>query len=117
MAVKFSRRRILNIPLGAAVLSMGARPSSSGTCDSATGAKGCGLPAPAEAPFDTVIVLMMENRSFDHVLGWLPGANGRQKGLAYPDKRGTAHATWPLAPDFQGCRYLDPDHTWEGIRD
>jgi phospholipase C len=60
---------------------------------------------------------MMENRSFDHVLGWLPGANGRQKGLTYPDKHGVAQATWPLAPDFQGCEYLDPDHTWEGIRD
>ncbi len=24
-----------------------------------------------------VVVLMMENRSFDHFLGWLPGANGR----------------------------------------
>jgi phospholipase C len=27
------------------------------------------LPPPHEAPFDTVVVLMMENRSFDHVLG------------------------------------------------
>jgi len=24
-----------------------------------------------------VVVLMMENRSFDHFLGWLPGADGR----------------------------------------
>jgi phospholipase C len=59
---------------------------------------------------------MMENRSFDHMLGWLPGANGRQQGLIYVDKDGVAHETWPLAPDFQGCRYLDPDHTWQGIK-
>jgi phospholipase C len=26
-------------------------------------------PEPSEAPFDTVVVLMMENRSFDHMLG------------------------------------------------
>ena len=26
---------------------------------------------------------MMENRSFDHFLGWLPGADGRQAGLQY----------------------------------
>ncbi|MEO5766511.1 MAG: hypothetical protein ABIR52_14485 [Casimicrobiaceae bacterium] len=26
----------------------------------------CALPAPQSAPFDTVVVLMMENRSFDH---------------------------------------------------
>ncbi len=24
-----------------------------------------------------IVVLMMENRSFDHFLGWLPGADGR----------------------------------------
>ena len=117
MVVKFSRRTVLNLPVGAAVLSLGARSSSSGACESGSGPDGCGLPTPAEAPFDTVVVLMMENRSFDHVLGWLPGANGRQKGLTYPDKHGIAQATWPLAPDFQCCRYLDPDHTWEGIRD
>lgn len=117
MAARFSRRRILGIPVGAAALTMGARSSSSSICDSASGAGSCGLPAPAEAPFDTVVVLMMENRSFDHVLGWLPGANGRQMGLTYPDKDGLAQGTRPLAPDFQGCGYRDPDHTWEGIRD
>ena len=58
---------------------------------------------------------MMENRSFDHVLGWLPGANGRQDGLSYVDKDGATHTTWPLGPDFQGCAYEDPDHTWPGI--
>jgi phospholipase C len=24
-----------------------------------------------------IVILMMENRSFDHFLGWLPGADGR----------------------------------------
>ena len=24
----------------------------------------------SDAPFDTVVVVMMENRSFDHLLGW-----------------------------------------------
>jgi len=73
-----------------------------------------GLPAPHEAPFDTVVVLMMENRSFDHVLGWLPGANGRQHGLHFADAAGELHETWPLAPDWQGCRFSDPDHSWQG---
>src|SRR5262245_43471799 len=36
------------------------------------------LPEPGDAPFDTVVVLTMENRSFDHLLGWLPGADGKQ---------------------------------------
>src|SRR4051812_46900394 len=26
---------------------------------------------PSDCPIDTVVVLMMENRSFDHYLGWL----------------------------------------------
>jgi phospholipase C len=70
------------------------------------------LPAPHDAPFDVVVVLMMENRSFDHFLGWLPGADGRQAGLSYRDQRGVPHATYALAPDYQGCRSHDPSHDW-----
>ena len=72
------------------------------------------LPPGSQAPFDHVVVLMMENRSFDHFLGWLPGANGRQAGLAYTDTKGNTYPTYPLAPDWQGCGYADPDHSWEG---
>src|SRR6201996_3186611 len=39
------------------------------------------VPDPKNLPLDTIVVLMMENRSFDHYLGWLPGADGRQAGL------------------------------------
>src|SRR5690348_13471391 len=60
-----------------------------------------------------VVVLMMENRSFDHFLGWLPGANGRTD-RAYPATDGNVYPNYPLAPDFQGCGYSDPDHSWEG---
>ncbi|MGN6472238.1 MAG: alkaline phosphatase family protein, partial [Mycobacteriales bacterium] len=28
------------------------------------------------SPVEHVVVVMMENRSFDHFMGWLPGANG-----------------------------------------
>jgi phospholipase C len=61
-----------------------------------------------------IVVAMMENRSFDHMLGWLPGANGRQAGLTYTDAAGVAHSTHPLAPDFQGCGHPDPDHSHDG---
>jgi phospholipase C len=74
------------------------------------------LSHPARSGLDHVVVVTMENRSFDHLLGWLPGANGRQAGLAYTDKSGTAHSTYPLAPDFQGCRHADPDHSYGGGR-
>ena len=58
----------------------------------------------------------MENRSFDHLVGWLPGADGKQAGLTYTDANGAPHQTFPLAPDFQGCAYNDPDHSYEGAR-
>jgi phospholipase C len=61
-----------------------------------------------------VVILMMENRSFDHFLGWLPGADGRHD-LTYKSAvDGNTYPNYPLAPDFQGCGYSDPDHSWEG---
>src|SRR2546425_801029 len=74
------------------------------------------LPDPEASGIEHVVLVMMENRSFDHFLGWLPGANGRQAGLTYIDSAGTGHATYPLAPDFQGCGHADPDHSYEGGR-
>lgn len=71
-------------------------------------------PKPQFSEIQHVVVLMMENRSFDHMLGWLPGANGRQAGLSYADKSGIFQPTYPLAPDFQGCGLADPDHSHEG---
>jgi phospholipase C len=72
--------------------------------------------ASADGGFDHVIVLMMENRSFDHMMGWVPGADGRQGGLHYVDRDGIRHTTHKLAPDFQGCGRADPDHSFEGGR-
>jgi len=72
--------------------------------------------AAADGGFDHVIVLMMENRSFDHMLGWVPGADGRQGGLQYVDHDGIQHTTHKLAPDFQGCGRPDPDHSFAGGR-
>src|SRR5207237_689155 len=51
---------------------------------------------------------------FDHLLGWLAGADGRQAGLTYVDRDGQAHSTYPLAPDYQGCGHPDPDHSHQG---
>ena len=75
------------------------------------------LPSPRNMPVDTFVVLMMENRSFDHYLGWLPGADGRQAGLTYVDREGRAEPTRPLAPDFQGCDHPDPEHGWRTGRE
>ena len=77
------------------------------------------LAAPAKFPTGSngiqhVVVLMMENRSFDHFLGWLPGADGRHD-LIFQATDGNFYPNYPLAPDFQGCGYSDPDHSWEGF--
>jgi phospholipase C len=80
-----------------------------------TAAAGAGLPAPARSGIDHVIVVMMENRSFDHFTGWVPGADGRQAGLRFVDRYGVPHTTWHLT-DFQGCAHPDPDHSYEGGR-
>ena len=74
------------------------------------------LPDPSTAPFDTVVVLMMENRSFDHVLGWLPGADGKQADLTYRDAADHEQSTWALAPDWQGCGYTGPEHGVQAMR-
>jgi len=79
-------------------------------------AAAAGLPDPASSGIDHVVVVTMENRSFDHLLGWLPGADGRQAGLTYTDRRGIPHPTHRLAPDFRGCGYADPDHSYSGSR-
>ena len=73
------------------------------------------LPSPRNLPIDTFVVLMMENRSFDHYLGWLPGADGRQAGLQFTNTAGKKLSTHHL--DFtQSCGFLDPDHSWQGGR-
>src|SRR5712691_6733735 len=74
------------------------------------------LSDPESSGIEHIVVFMMENRSFDHLLGWLPGADGRQAGLTYADKRGIAHSTYRLAPDFQGCAHPNPEHSYSGSR-
>ncbi|MEO5903317.1 MAG: alkaline phosphatase family protein, partial [Gemmatimonadaceae bacterium] len=64
---------------------------------------------------DNIIVVTMENRSFDHLLGWLPGADGKQSGLSYKDKAGVAQATHHLT-GFDGCGMADPNHSVSGGR-
>ncbi len=71
---------------------------------------------PSASGIEHVVVVMMENRSFDHLLGWLDGADGRQAGLQYPDRNGVLQKTRPLAPDFQGCGHPGPDHSYQGGR-
>lgn len=70
----------------------------------------------AASAIQHIVLVMMENRSFDHFLGWMPGTGGQQAGLVYQDKAGVPHSTHPLAPDYQGCGHPDPDHSYTGGR-
>lgn len=70
------------------------------------------LPSPNSAGFEHVVVVMMENRSFDHFFGWMQGANGQQAGLTFKDSAGGQHPTHYLPPDYQGCGFLDPGHSY-----
>lgn len=108
--MNFSRRTFLTAAGTAAATALAAG-NSWRAAEAATAA----LPPAAASGIDHIIVLMMENRSFDHFLGWLPGSDGQQAGLSFTDRYGTPHTTHHLT-DFQGCGHPDPDHSYEGGR-
>ncbi|MGH2807209.1 MAG: alkaline phosphatase family protein [Actinomycetota bacterium] len=93
---------------------------------------------PVESPIDTVVVLMMENRSFDHYLGWLRtdevyieqglsryGPSFRVDGdneqtFVAPDGEPIDTYYLPEKPDeenpYRGCEHPDPGHGWDDGR-
>jgi phospholipase C len=97
-----------------------ASTATSGLAVSSTGGNRTGI--------DHIVVVMMENRSFDHFLGWLPNANGIgvnaegkvtnadvHRRLVYPTpggrKRAISHQT-----AWDGCAFGDQDHSYDGGR-
>jgi len=64
-----------------------------------------------------IVVLMMENRSFDHMLGYLkqdwPALEGLNGDESNPDINGQLQTVQPTAA-AQGELDPDPDHSWEG---
>jgi phospholipase C len=74
------------------------------------------LPNPQNSGIEHIVVVTMENRSFDHFLGWLPNAEGKQAGLTFLDSSGTSHSTYSLSGDDTGCPHPDPDHSYSGAR-
>src|SRR5216684_4397197 len=65
-----------------------------------------------------IVVLMMENRSFDHMLGSLKAVDGRIDGItdqmSNPDTNGNPVKPQPLA-EFQGQLNPDPDHHFPAV--
>ncbi len=74
------------------------------------------LPRPENLGIEHIVVVMMENRSFDHFLGWLPNADGKQAGLTYVDSAGVSHSTHSLSGEYTGCPHPSPDHSYGGGR-
>ncbi len=116
-SVRLSRRRLIQAAAGGAAFAwtLGI-PGTGDSLDAVAWAARNALPSPGASGIEHVVLVMMENRSFDHFLGWLPRANGKQAGLAYPDSSGARHQTYRLAPDYQGCGHPDPDHSYSGGR-
>jgi phospholipase C len=84
----------------------------------ATIASGC-APAPGplirrgpgpEVGIDHVVVVMMENRSYDHLLGWLPGGNSMPAGATFLDDSGVEHEPYRY-PHWASCGEDDPGHS------
>lgn len=65
-----------------------------------------------------IVVLMLENRSFDHMLGSLRAVDSRidgiSDGLSNPDTTGALVKPQPLA-EFQGQLNPDPEHHFPAV--
>jgi phospholipase C len=79
------------------------------------------LPAdPAANPIDHVVVLMLENRSYDTYFGWLEGSRGFLElglDLSYTDPdTGETLSPRHWAPEYRRCGHPDPGHGWAAGR-
>src|SRR3954467_14204744 len=68
-------------------------------------ARAAGLPTPANMPIDHFVVLMMENRSFDHYFGWLPNADGVQDRTYLDPDNGNAPVSTRHASTLGGAEW------------
>jgi len=63
-----------------------------------------------------IVVLMMENRSFDHMLGSVPGIGGIDDAEAYSNADTTGAQVQPQAlAEFQSQLQPDPDHHFPAV--
>ena len=73
------------------------------------------LPAPETSGIEHVVVVMMENRSTDHLFGWHPNADVTWD-QTFLDNAGTAHQPYDLGDMYMGCGLDDPNHNYNGGR-
>jgi phospholipase C len=99
-----------------------ALPANAILAEAAAAAAGAsGLPSPRNVPIDHFVVLMMENRSFDHYFGWVAEADAVQD-QSYTDPAGQSVPTRHFSTlgsggmEYKGCGHPDPGHGWESGR-
>ena len=85
-----------------------------------TGAAGSSTTTSTTSPIKTVVVLVMENRSFDHMLGWMKRLNPEIDGVTGREWN-PANTSDPSSGRVyfgDGAAYVDPDpgHSFQEIR-
>jgi len=118
-----TRRQILE-GLAAATLAGcapdGASPTSGGLHRSPTSSSTNSSGQPLPGTIDTIVICMMENRSFDHVFGSYSLLEGRddidglRPGMGNPDPDG---AWLDVVPVTEPCTHPDPPHSWGTSRE
>lgn len=93
----------------------GVGPEASAAVDARLGTGS--LPDPASSGIDHIVQVMMENRSYDHMLGWVPQSNGVQNQV-FVHTDGREVPTFHMgnsdpAYGFQGCGWEDPAHGYD----
>ena len=78
------------------------------------------MPAPRDVPIDHFVILMMENRSFDHYFGWADDVADAVQKQTYKTPDGEKVRTQPafrsIERPYQGCGHPDPGHGWDSGR-
>lgn len=111
---------------GAGAVAVGARVAGADPVNLALPSLGIET-RPARTPVQHLVVVMMENRSVDHFLGWYGAENDDFDAIqesAFPDLRqGPGGPLVPTAPwgergdgNFHGRGHPDPSHGWSGGR-
>ncbi|MFI5296988.1 MAG: phospholipase C [Polyangiales bacterium] len=78
--------------------------------------QGASAPDGSKIPIDTIVIMMMENRSFDHYFQNLPSAGQTDVDVApatFTNPSTDGKTTVPISHDTQLC-IVDPNHTWAG---
>src|SRR5919109_226516 len=124
MGADLSRREFLERTARAAGLAGAAGiPASTLLAEAAEAShRGSPLPSPRNLEIDHFVVLMMENRSFDHYFGWLSREADAVQQQSFPDPSGAQVPTRHFSTlgtggtQYKGCGHPDPGHGWDSGR-